>query len=116
MPKYIVEGGAPLSGRIRPAGNKNAALPIICATLLSEEPITLENVPDIRMSDAPGAPGAAGLRRGMERVGPVRIHARDIRISEVDRRLSARIRASILLAGPMLARAGSMILPPPAAT
>ena len=48
MPKYVVEGGVPLNGTIRPAGNKNAALPIICAALLSDEPVTLENVPDIR--------------------------------------------------------------------
>ncbi|MFW6201310.1 MAG: UDP-N-acetylglucosamine 1-carboxyvinyltransferase, partial [Gemmatimonadota bacterium] len=48
MPKYIVEGGHPLSGTIRPAGNKNAALPLLAATLLTDEPVVLENVPDIR--------------------------------------------------------------------
>jgi UDP-N-acetylglucosamine 1-carboxyvinyltransferase len=114
MPKYIVEGGIPLNGRIRPAGNKNAALPIICATLLSEDPVTLENVPDIR--------DVRTLLELMEQLGcsvewlgtdTVRIQAGDIRIAEVDRSLAARIRASILLAGPMLARLGSMILPPP---
>jgi UDP-N-acetylglucosamine 1-carboxyvinyltransferase len=114
MPKYVVEGGIPLNGRIRPAGNKNAALPIICATLLSDEPITLENVPDIR--------DVRTLLELLEQLGcdvewigadTVRIHATEIRIAEVDRRLAAHIRASILLAGPMLARAGSMILPPP---
>jgi UDP-N-acetylglucosamine 1-carboxyvinyltransferase len=114
MPKYIVEGGIPLNGRIRPAGNKNAALPIICATLLSEQPITLENVPDIR--------DVRTLLELMQQLGchvdwqgedTVRIHAKNVRIAEVDRHLSARIRASILLAGPMLARAGSMLLPPP---
>jgi UDP-N-acetylglucosamine 1-carboxyvinyltransferase len=114
MPKYVVEGGVPLNGRIRPAGNKNAALPIICATLLSDEPVTLENVPDIR--------DVRTLLELLTQLGcdvewtgdhTVRVHAREIRIAEVDRRLAARIRASILLAGPMLARAGSMILPPP---
>lgn len=114
MPKYIVEGGAPLNGRIRPAGNKNAALPIICATLLSDEPVLLENVPDIR--------DVRTLLELLEQLGcavewmapdSVRVHAREIRIAEVDRSLAARIRASILLAGPMLARAGRMILPPP---
>jgi UDP-N-acetylglucosamine 1-carboxyvinyltransferase len=103
-----------MSGRIRPAGNKNAALPILCATLLSEDPITVENVPDIR--------DVRTLLELLEQLGcevdwrgesTVRVHAREIRIGEVDRRLSARIRASILLAGPMLARVGSMILPPP---
>jgi UDP-N-acetylglucosamine 1-carboxyvinyltransferase len=114
MPKYIVEGGIALSGRIRPAGNKNAALPIICATLLSDEPVTLENVPDIRdvrtLLELMQQLGCTVEWRGED---SVRIHARDVRISEVDRNLSARIRASILLAGPMLARVGSMLLPPP---
>jgi UDP-N-acetylglucosamine 1-carboxyvinyltransferase len=114
MPKYVVEGGVPLNGTIRPAGNKNAALPIICATLLSEEPVTLENVPDIRdvrtLLDLLGQLGCSVEWLGQQKV---RIHAREIRMAEVDRGLAARIRASILLAGPMLARAGSMILPPP---
>jgi UDP-N-acetylglucosamine 1-carboxyvinyltransferase len=114
MPKYIVEGGVPLSGRIRPAGNKNAALPIICATLLSEEPITLENVPDIRdVRTLLELMQQLGCSVDWEGEDTVRIHARDVRIAEVDRHLSARIRASILLAGPMLARVGSMLLPPP---
>ncbi|MEJ2503787.1 MAG: UDP-N-acetylglucosamine 1-carboxyvinyltransferase [Gemmatimonadota bacterium] len=114
MPKYVVEGGAPLGGRIRPAGNKNAALPIICATLLSDQPIRLENVPDIR--------DVRTLLELLQQLGcsvdwiddhTVEIHAAEIHISEVDRHLAARIRASILLAGPMIARTGSMILPPP---
>ncbi|MFW5951963.1 MAG: UDP-N-acetylglucosamine 1-carboxyvinyltransferase [Gemmatimonadota bacterium] len=114
MPKYVVEGGVPLNGRIRPAGNKNAALPLICATLLSDEPVTLENVPDIR--------DVRTLLELMQQLGctvewtgyhTVQIQAKEIRISEVDRHMAARIRASILLAGPMLARAGSMLLPPP---
>ena len=114
MPKYVVEGGVPLNGRIRPAGNKNAALPMICATLLSEEPVTLENVPDIRdvrtLLDLMQQLGCAVEWEGED---SVTIEAREIRIAEVDRQMAARIRASILLAGPMLARAGSMILPPP---
>ena len=114
MPKYVVEGGIPLNGRIRPAGNKNAALPAICATLLSDEPVTLENVPDIR--------DVRTLLDLLQQLGcevewtgayGVRIHAGEMRIAAVDRNLAARIRASILLAGPMLARVGNMILPPP---
>ena len=114
MPKFVVEGGVPLQGRIRPAGNKNAALPIICATLLTDEPVTLENVPDIR--------DVHTLLELMEQLGcnvewlaanTVRIHAASIEEPGVDRELAARIRASILLAGPMLARLGRMILPPP---
>ncbi|HUG41430.1 MAG TPA: UDP-N-acetylglucosamine 1-carboxyvinyltransferase [Longimicrobiales bacterium] len=114
MPKYVVEGGAPLSGTIRPAGNKNAALPIICATLLSDEPVTLENIPDIRdVRTLLELMGQLGCSVEWIGDGKVRIQAGDIRPAEVDRGMAARIRASILLAGPMLSRAGSMILPPP---
>ena len=114
MPKFVVEGGVPLEGRIRPAGNKNAALPILCAALLTDEPVTLENVPDIR--------DVHTLLELMQQLGcsvewtaanTVRLHAADIDEPGVDRELAARIRASILLAGPMLARLGRMILPPP---
>ena len=114
MPKYVVEGGVPLNGTIRPAGNKNAALPIICATLLADEPVVLENVPDIRdvrtLLDLLKQLGCEVEWTGDHEV---RIHAQEIRPGKVDRTMAARIRASILLAGPMLARAGSMILPPP---
>jgi UDP-N-acetylglucosamine 1-carboxyvinyltransferase len=114
MPKYIVEGGVPLSGRIRPAGNKNAALPILCATLLSDEPVTVENVPDIRdVRTLLELLQQLGCDVEWQGTSTVRVHAGEIRVGEVDRRLSARIRASILLAGPMLARTGKMILPPP---
>lgn len=114
MPRYVVEGGVPLKGRIRPAGNKNAALPIIAATLLTDEPVTLENVPDIR--------DVRTLLELMQELGAevewtgdhtVRIHAAEIPDPAVDRDAAARIRASILLAGPMLARMGRIYLPPP---
>ena len=114
MPKFVVEGGVPLEGRVRPAGNKNAALPIIAATLLTDEPVTLENVPDIR--------DVRTLLELMRELGcdvewtgdhAVRIHAERIPEPAVDREAAARIRASILLAGPMLARMGRVHLPPP---
>lgn len=114
MPKFIVEGGRPLRGTIQPAGNKNAALPMLAATLLTDEPVTLDNVPDIR--------DVRTLLELLERVGAtsewvgpnrVRVHAGEVRASELDSSLAARIRASILLAGPMLARVGRMMLPPP---
>jgi UDP-N-acetylglucosamine 1-carboxyvinyltransferase len=114
MPKFVVEGGHALQGRIRPAGNKNAALPCLAATLLTEEEVVLENVPDIRdvrtLIDLLGVIGAE-----TEWSGPneVRVRARDVNASDIDPSMAARIRASILLAGPMLARAGRMILPPP---
>ncbi|MGH7482874.1 MAG: UDP-N-acetylglucosamine 1-carboxyvinyltransferase [Longimicrobiales bacterium] len=114
MPKFVVEGGHPLRGTIRPAGNKNAALPILAATLLTEEPVELHNVPDIR-----DARTLVELLESLgvetEWTGPnsVRLEASDVSISELDPRLAARIRASILLAGPMLGRTGRMKLPPP---
>jgi UDP-N-acetylglucosamine 1-carboxyvinyltransferase len=114
MPKFLVEGGTPLRGTIRPAGNKNAALPILAACLLTDEPVILENVPNIRdvrtLAELLGVLGAAVEWQGPNRV---RIEARDLHGRSIDAAMAARIRASILLAGPMLARTGRMVLPPP---
>jgi UDP-N-acetylglucosamine 1-carboxyvinyltransferase len=114
MPKFVVEGGRPLNGSIRPAGNKNAALPIIAATLLTEEEVVLENVPDIRdvrtLLELLVVLGAEVEWLGDNRV---RVQAREVGANDLDAAMAARIRASILLAGPMLARAGRMVLPPP---
>ena len=114
MPAFIVQGGRPLSGRIRPAGNKNAALPCITACLLTTDPVTLSNVPRIR--------DVLNLLDIMESLGAsvewtegntVRIDASDVTAGNVDREMAARIRASLLLAGPLLARFGEVNLPPP---
>jgi UDP-N-acetylglucosamine 1-carboxyvinyltransferase len=114
MPKFVVEGGRPLSGRIRPAGNKNAALPILAATLLTDEEVVLENVPDIRdVRTLIALLGKLGVETEWCADGRVRMRAREVRATEVDPVMAARIRASILLAGPMLARVGRMVLPPP---
>ncbi len=114
MPKFIVEGGIPLRGTIRPAGNKNAALPILAACLLTDEPVTLDNVPYIRdvrtLAELLGVLGASVEWQG---TNTLTIHARDVHSSSIDASMAARIRASILLAGPMLARTGRMVLPPP---
>ena len=112
--QYIVEGGHRLSGTIEPAGNKNAALPIIAAALLTEHPVTLENVPRIRdtetLVELIRSVGASAEWRGRNRLA---IHAKNIRAADLDPELCARIRASILLAGPLLARCGEVTLPPP---
>lgn len=114
MAVFLVEGGHRLSGSIRPTGNKNAALPCIAAALLAEEPVTLENVPRIRDVET--------LLEILESLGAetewtagdaVRITARDVSVARPDAALAERIRASILLAGPLLARFGSVNLPPP---
>lgn len=114
MPKFIVEGGRPLEGRIRPAGNKNAALPIIAATLLTDEPVTLENVPEIRdVRTLVDLLVSLGAEAAWTAPNTLRIQAANVHDRRVEPELAARIRASILLAGPMLARTGGIILPPP---
>lgn len=110
----MVEGGQRLSGTIRPSGNKNAALPIVCAALLTDEPVILENVPRIRdietLVELVGTVGAEVAWTGRN---SLRIHAKNLSATNLDRRLCARIRASILLAAPLLARCGAVTLPPP---
>ena len=112
--QYIVEGGHGLTGTIEPSGNKNAALPIIAAALLTEHPVTLENVPRIRdtetLVELIRSVGASAEWRARNRLA---IHAKSIRATDLDPVLCAQIRASILLAGPLLARCGQVMLPPP---
>jgi UDP-N-acetylglucosamine 1-carboxyvinyltransferase len=112
--KFIIEGGFPLQGEVTPSGNKNAALPILAATLLTDEPVTLHNLPDIRdVRDMRQLVARLGVE--MEDLGnnSWRITARTVRPADLDPDLCARIRASILLAGPMLARSCEVHLPPP---
>src|SRR6187455_2502310 len=112
--QYIVEGGHRLSGTIEPSGNKNAALPIIAAALLTEHPVTLENVPRIRDTETlVELIRSVGASAEWQQRNTLAIHAREIRAADLDPELCARIRASILLAGPLLARFGQVTLPPP---
>ena len=116
MEKFVIEGGTPLSGTIVPAGNKNGALPILAACLLTEDEVMLRNVPRIRDVEAMmllleglGADVRwTGAGRGLDR----RLRRRRT-TAIVDRVLSERIRASFLLAGPLLARFGRVRMPPP---
>lgn len=114
MERFEILGGQPLSGTVRPAGNKNAALPMLAATLLGDSPSTLDNVPDIgdvrtmlRLIDALG-----GQTERLDD-GRVRIDPRGVAPRPLERELSAKIRASLLLAGPLLARFGEAVIPPP---
>src|SRR5690242_14004348 len=113
-PSFAVTGGRPLKGTIRPAGNKNAALPILAATLLADGPCQIDNVPHIRDVETMLAL-LAHLGAAVQWTGPnsVEVDARRAEPRELDPALCARIRASILLAGPMLARFGRVSLPPP---
>jgi UDP-N-acetylglucosamine 1-carboxyvinyltransferase len=111
---FVIEGGTSLSGRIRAAGNKNGALPILAATLLTDEPVTLRNVPHIR--DVETMMGLlAGLGADVEWLGEneVRVHAAGLDSYDIDPELASRIRASFLLTGPLLARLGRASVPPP---
>jgi UDP-N-acetylglucosamine 1-carboxyvinyltransferase len=113
-PRFLVRGGRPLRGSIRPAGNKNAALPILASTVLADGPMELDNIPRIRDVETM-LELLVDLGASAEWIGPnlVRVDARQARPKPLDPRLCARIRASILLAGPLLARFGSVTLPPP---
>jgi len=114
MDEFVIEGGVPLKGELIPAGNKNAALPIMAACLLIEEPVVLHNIPQIRDIQA--------MRRLIESLGAQveeldqktwRINAKRLEITKVDSELSRKIRASVLIAGPLVARTGHVQLPAP---
>jgi UDP-N-acetylglucosamine 1-carboxyvinyltransferase len=111
---FVIEGARSLNGTIRASGNKNGALPILAACLLSPEPIVLRNVPRIRDVETM-VELIADLGADTEWLGPneVRVHAAELRKTELDEELCSRIRASVLLAGPLLARYGRAIVPPP---
>jgi UDP-N-acetylglucosamine 1-carboxyvinyltransferase len=112
--QFIVEGGHRLSGAIRPSGNKNAALPIVAAALLTEQPVELDNVPRIAdIETLCDLLRSVGASVDWTERHSLRIHAREVRAASLDARLCAKIRASILLAGPLLARCGAVTLPPP---
>src|SRR5439155_688881 len=113
-PSFSVTGGRALKGTIRPAGNKNAVLPILAATLLADGPCRIDNVPHIRDVETMLAL-LAHLGAEVRWLGPNTVEVNTARAEprELDPGLCARIRASILLAGPMLARFGRVSLPPP---
>ncbi|MBO4438175.1 MAG: UDP-N-acetylglucosamine 1-carboxyvinyltransferase [Spirochaetaceae bacterium] len=114
MYEYLIEGGFPVKGTIKASGNKNAALPCIAAALLSAEPVTLKNIPEIEdvgvMLDIFKALGGTVKKQDSNTYV---LHAKDIKESEIPIEHSKKIRASILFAGPLVARTGKAILPPP---
>lgn len=114
MATFLVDGGRRLSGRIRPAGNKNAALPCLAATVLAEGPVTLENVPRIRdVETFLAIVSSLGADVTWSAPNEVTVDPTGVEVDSVDRSLAERIRASLLLAGPLLARFGHVTLPPP---
>jgi UDP-N-acetylglucosamine 1-carboxyvinyltransferase len=114
MEKFIIEGGYPLSGTMSPAGNKNAALPALAACLLTEEEVVLRNIPRIRDVEAMcGLLERLGVNVEWREDNVVALRADEVDHTEVDAEWSERIRASFLLAGPLLSRFGSADMPPP---
>jgi UDP-N-acetylglucosamine 1-carboxyvinyltransferase len=115
MSKLIIQGRKTISGTHRVSGNKNAALPMIAATLLTSEPVTITNVPEISdvavMLEAVKGFGAKVTRNLKERT--VTITAKKIRSAIIPAALAAKIRTSFLFAGPLLARLGRASMPPP---
>jgi UDP-N-acetylglucosamine 1-carboxyvinyltransferase len=108
MSRFVIRGGQRLSGEIRASGNKNAVLPMLAATLLTDEEVVLENVPAIRdvntMLDILAYLGAEISRDG----STVRVRAADIRETEIPRELGEKIRTSVLMVGPLLSRTGQV--------
>jgi UDP-N-acetylglucosamine 1-carboxyvinyltransferase len=114
MEKFVIEGGVPLSGTIVPSGNKNGALPILAACLLTDDEVVLRNVPRISDVDAMvGLIETLGARVTWRGPSEVVIDSSTVASTHVDRELADRIRASFLLAGPLLARFGRATMPPP---
>lgn len=114
MHMYVVDGSFPIKGSIKASGNKNAALPCIAATLLTEEEVVLRNVPDIEdVHVLMEILQAVGASTENPEPGVWKVKAGSITSHEIPQLLARRVRASILLAGPMLARSGKVILPPP---
>jgi UDP-N-acetylglucosamine 1-carboxyvinyltransferase len=115
MDQFIIQGGLPLSGEVTPSGNKNAALPLLASCLLTDEPVILHNMPEIR--------DVRAIRSLLENLGVQfeeqndnhtwRVHAAQVRPADLNPALTSQIRASIMLAGPMMARSGELVLPPP---
>jgi UDP-N-acetylglucosamine 1-carboxyvinyltransferase len=111
MEKFVITGGVPISGTVVPSGNKNAALPILAATLLTDKPVTLHNLPNIG--------DVQTMLTLLEKLGVMvwrhdnhsaTVHAAEITSTCPDPDLFSEIRGSLTLLGPMLARAGRVSL------
>jgi UDP-N-acetylglucosamine 1-carboxyvinyltransferase len=114
MQKFVIEGGVPLSGTIVPAGNKNAALPLLACSLLTSEEVVLYNVPHIRDVEAMlNLLADLGVKVERRDENTVSLQADDVGKTDVEGALAERIRASFLVAGPLLTRFGRAVMPPP---
>jgi len=114
MEEFYIQGGVPLRGELIPSGNKNAALPLLASCLLTSEPVILHNVPNI-LDVQTMIRLLRSLNVKITEIGDnsLQLDASDIHPAELDPNLCRKIRASILLAGPLLSRVGELHLPPP---
>ncbi|MBL7961430.1 UDP-N-acetylglucosamine 1-carboxyvinyltransferase, partial [bacterium] len=114
MEKFIVEGGHTLKGTFNPAGNKNEALPVIAACMLTDEPVMLRNMPDVidarKMLEIAAAIGADVTQMDAK---TWKVQAKNIKTFEPDHNLASEIRGSFLFAGSMIGRHGKISLPSP---
>jgi UDP-N-acetylglucosamine 1-carboxyvinyltransferase len=114
MEKFVIEGGFPLSGTIAPAGNKNAALPVLAASLLTEEEVVLRNIPQIRDVYAMlELLAELGVKVDWRSESVVALDASNVHSTSVSAEMANRIRASFLAAGPLLGRFGEAMMAPP---
>ena len=114
MEKYVIEGSYPLKGKIRASGNKNAALPCLAAALLTDEEVILENIPEIEdVSVMVRILKHLGSKVTWLGTNKYSIKTTDIKAAEIPAAEAKAVRASILFAGPLLARTGSVTFPPP---
>jgi len=114
MEKFIIEGGVPLRGEVTPAGNKNAALPLLAACVMTDEPVILRNVPEILdVQTMRALLQSLGVEITTIDQNTWRVQAQEVQPTRLDPDLTRQIRASFLLAGPMVARANELHLPPP---
>jgi len=114
MDKFIINGGIPLRGELTPSGNKNAALPLLAASLLTSEPVILHNLPGI-LDVKTMIQLLKSLNVQIETLddSSIMLDASNIKPADLDPNLCRQIRASILLAGPLISRVGEIFLPPP---
>ena len=114
MYKYIIEGNRPLSGKIKAGGNKNAALPCLCAALLTDQKVVLRNIPEIEdVKVMMNVMRELGVEIEKIEDGVFSLEAKNINTVVVPKEGAQKMRASILLAGPLLARCRRAVLPPP---
>lgn len=114
MHQFVIEGGHKLSGTLKAGGNKNAAIKMLPACILTDEPVILTNMPNIGdVRTTIEIMEHLGVEITWEAENTLRVHARNIKTTTLDAALAQKIRASIVMAGPMLARCGQVTLPVP---